>query len=207
MGKNGSGKTSLLKLMAGLYTPTRGVVQLDEADLQQFTAAQLKQKVGYLPQRVEMFQSSIFNNIKMGCLLCSQEDIIEAAVKTGLHEQVIALPDGYDTLISDDNRGLSGGLVQRIAITRTILGDPQIILMDEPANNLDQQGEKQLLGLLKILSTDHTVLISTHSPLFLSQADAIIILEAGKVAIAGPAKAVQDHLSGIKPSNNSQGYL
>jgi len=119
------------------------------------------------------------------------------AVKTGLHQHVIALPDGYDTLINDDNRGLSGGLIQRIAICRVLLGQPQIILMDEPHNNLDQNGELGLLSLLKELSIDHTILVSSHSQHFLSQADSIVILETGKVAIAGSAQAVIKHLNEI----------
>jgi len=197
MGNNGSGKSSLLKLLAGLYHPDEGLIKIDGADIRQFTPKQLHQKIAYLPQRIEMFQASIFENIQMGCLSSSKEQIITMAVKTGLHQHVTALPDGYDTLISDDNRGLSGGLIQRIAICRALLGKPQLILMDEPHNNLDQNGELGLLSLLKELAKKHTILISSHSQHFLSQADSIVILEAGKVAIAGPAQAVIKHLNGV----------
>jgi len=198
MGKNGSGKTSLLKLIAGLYTPGNGEIHLDGADLRQFTCQQLHQRIGYLPQRIEMFQASIFDNIRLGCLSSTKDEVIAMAIKTGLHEQVIALPNGYDSQISDDNRGLSGGLIQRIAITRTLLGNPQIILMDEPANNLDRQAEQNLLALLKKLSKQHTILVTSHAARFLSYADSIVILEAGKVAIAGPAKAVLKHLDELE---------
>ncbi len=195
MGNNGSGKSSLLKLLAGLYQPNEGITKIDGADICQFTPEQLHQKIAYLPQRIEMFQTSIFENIQIGCLSSSKEQIIDMAIKTGLHQHIIALPDGYDTLITDDNRGLSGGLIQRIAICRVLLGQPQIILLDEPHNNLDQFGELGLLSLLKELSRDHTILISSHSQNFLSRADSIVILEAGKVAIAGPAQAVINHLN------------
>lgn len=195
MGKNGSGKSSLLKLIASIYPPAEGEILLDGADLRQLTPTQLQKRFGYLPQRLEMFQTSIFENIRIGCLDCNQEDIIAMANKTGLHEQVIQLPNGYDTQINDDNRGLSGGLIQRIAITRALLGEPQIILMDEPTNNLDQIGEQQLIELLKEMSSRHTILVTSHRQRFMSYADSIVLLEQGRVAIAGPAKAVIQHLT------------
>jgi len=205
MGKNGSGKTSLLKLIAGLYPPAAGEVQLDDADLRQFTAKQLQQRIAYLPQRIEMFQSSIFENLQVGCIDCSEEQIMAMADKTGLHEQVISLPNGYDTMISDDNRGLSGGLIQRIALTRTLLGNPQIILLDEPNNNLDRQGELSLLNFLKSLATTHTIVVASHSQNLLANADSIVLLESGKVAIAGPAQAVLKHLGELEKQHLAKG--
>ncbi len=198
MGRNGSGKTTLLKLITGFYSPMEGEVKLDGADLRQFTPAQLHKKIGYLPQRIEMFQVSIFENIRMGCLSCDKDDVIAMAIKTGLHEQVIALTDGYDTVVGDDNRGLSGGLIQRIALTRTLLGDPQIIVLDEPTNNLDQQAEKKIISLLRDMARQHTVLVASHSPVLLVNADSIVILETGKVAVAGQAKAVLKHLADME---------
>ncbi len=194
MGKNGCGKSTLLKLLSGFYQPDKGVINLDEYDIQQFSTAQLHQRIAYLAQKPELFQCSIYDNIAAGSITSTDNDIIEVSKIIQLHELITALPEGYDTIVKGGHQGLSGGLVQRIALARTLLGKTQIVLMDEPTNNLDEQAEQSLIKQLKRLSATHTIIVATHCPALVTLADSIIVLDKGKVALAGPAKQVIEHL-------------
>lgn len=194
MGRNGSGKTTLLKLLSGFYKPLKGVISLDEYDMRQFTSEQLHLRIGYLPQQPQLIQGSVFENITLGTLNATQDSVIEASIQVDLHEAISGLANGYDTVIQSDHHGLSGGFIQKIALARTLLAKPKILLLDEPSNNLDQISENKLLTTLKEYSINNTVIVASHSSALLNNADTILVLEQGKVAIAGPAKQVLEHL-------------
>ena len=197
IGPNGSGKSTLLKLLSGFYSPDTGNIFLDKADLNQFSVQQLHQRIAYLPQRPELFHGSIYENIKMGAVDATEEEVMAAARKTLLHEQITKLPDGYETQVLEGGKGLSGGLLQRIALARTLIGKPAVLLLDEPTNNLDRETEHALTTGLKELSRDTTVIIASHSPTILAIADSILVLAEGKVGMAGAAKEVLERLGYI----------
>ncbi|NOQ76925.1 MAG: ATP-binding cassette domain-containing protein, partial [Methylococcaceae bacterium] len=200
-GRNGSGKSTLLKLISGLYLPAKGKVSLDQADLRQFSRAQLHQYIGYLPQKIELFYGSIYENITMGMEICEQNDVIEIAKQVQLHELVTQLPMGYETILQEGGRGVSGGVLQKIALTRTLIRKPKILLLDEPGNNLDSDAEQALVTFLSQYAEDHTVIVATHSPVMIQSATSMVVLEQGKVAIAGAASMVMEKLATQKKNN------
>lgn len=198
MGQNGSGKSTLIKLLSGFYPPNKGGVYLDDADLKQFSIRQLHRRIAYLPQKPELFHGTIYENILLGDEQADQQAVLDTARQTMLHDQVVNLPDGYETRVLEGGKGLSGGMLQRIALTRTLVGNPVILLLDEPTNNLDRETEQALADLLRELSRDKTIVVATHSPTLLAAADSILVLAEGKVALAGPAQGVLEHLGYTK---------
>jgi ATP-binding cassette subfamily C protein LapB len=196
VGRNGSGKTTLFKLLAGLYPPETGRVLLDGADIAQFPRRQIAGWIGYMPQEVVMFTGSVRENIRMGAPDVSDDELVAAAQRAGAHDAIIQLPEGYETEIGEAGGRLSGGQRRRIAAARTMVGDPPVLLLDEPSGDLDGEAELALARGLRELGKDHTVLVATHSPSLLSVADSILVLDRGKVALAGPAKEVLAKLQG-----------
>lgn len=190
VGPNGSGKTTLLKLIQGLYRPGKGRVLLDGADISQFTVTQLANWVGYVPQENVLLAGTIRENLARGRDDVTDEDILKATAAVGAHEFIVDLPDGYDTVVGEGGRTLSGGQRQRLAIARALIGDPAVLLMDEPSASLDRAAEEQLRDCLARLSTEHTIVIVSHSPLLLGACHNIIVLEKGVVVRGGPARDI-----------------
>lgn len=187
VGKNGSGKSTLLKLLAGLYEPSEGRILIDDADIKQFGRRDLAKWIGYLPQEVVLFAGSVRDNIELGHSEACDEDIIEAADKAGVHSAIVDRPDGYDTVLSESGGGLSGGQRQRIAFARALVGNPKILLLDEPSSNLDAEGEAALAATLKEYGKTGTVIAVTHSPALLNAADTLLVMDRGRVTLAGPS--------------------
>jgi len=196
VGRNGCGKTTLIKMVQGLYRPASGRVLLDGADIAQFSRAQLVTWIGYVPQETVLFAGTIRDNIAYGRPGASDEEIIKAAEAAGVHKFIIDLADGYGTEIGEAGQRLSGGQRQRIAIARALVSNPPVLLMDEPSGHLDRQAEEELRATLKELSQDHTVILVTHSPVLLQGCDNLIALDRGKIALAGPAKDILPRLFG-----------
>jgi ATP-binding cassette subfamily C protein LapB len=194
VGKNGSGKSTLLKLALGLYAPSKGRVLLDDADIAQYGRAQLADWIGYTPQECVLFAGSIRSNLAQRDVLAGDEEIIRAAKAAGVHGYVVDLPDGYDTNIGEAGALLSAGIRQRIAVARALVGDPRILLLDEPSSNLDRQAQEELTQSLTKLARNYTILIVTHSPVLLAACNHIMAMENGKLAMAGPAAEVFDRL-------------
>lgn len=199
VGRNGSGKTTLLKMIQGLYTPTNGRVLLDGADIAQFTRTELASWMGYVPQETVLFAGTVRDNIVHRFPDASDDQIVEAATAAGVHHFIIDLPDGYASDIGEAGRRLSGGQRQRIAVARALLGDPAVLLLDEPSASLDRQAEQELRKTLVEIGKTRTVVIVTHSPILLAACDDLVALDKGKVALAGPSREILPKLFGQQP--------
>ncbi len=200
VGNNGSGKTTLLKLLQGLYPPSEGRALLDGADVSQFTRRELAAWIGYVPQECVLFAGSIRDNIAIGHPDASDDEIIAAARLAGTHDFVVDLPDGYATDVGESGSLLSGGERQRIAIARAFLNDPPVLLLDEVASNLDHAAQTTLRENLVKLAPDHTIVLVSHAPPLLSACSHIVVLDHGKVRVAGRARDVLPQLMGGAPT-------
>ena len=199
VGRNGSGKTTLMKIIQGLYAPSSGRVLMDGADIAQFSRKELSQWIGYVPQETILFTGSVRDNIIHRVPNASDADVIKAATAAGVHHFIIDLPDGYASDIGEAGRRLSGGQRQRIAVARALLGDPPVVLLDEPSASLDRQAETALRETLVEVGEKRTVIIVTHSPIMLAACDDLVALDKGKVALAGPSKEILPRLFGQQP--------
>ena len=194
MGANGSGKTTLLKLALGLYAPDAGRVLIDGADIGQFSRRDLTKWIGYVPQDIRLFSGTIRDNISAAHPEAPDEDVIRAARQAGVHDFIAALPEGYGADVGDGGASLPGGIRQKIGIARAVLGQPPIILMDEPSSNLDRDSETALAETLRGLAADHTIVMATHSLRLLSACHSILVLERGKISAGGPADKILPEL-------------
>ena len=199
LGRNGSGKTTLMKLIMGLYHPDKGRVLLDAADIAQFTRGELSHWMGFVPQECVLFNGTVRDNIALGAPGCSDEEILAAAQAAGVHSAVVDMPDGYGTPIGEAGSRLSAGQRQRIAIARALVGNPAVLLLDEPSSSLDRQAEEDLKNTLMQLAQERTVIVVTHSPVLLPACRDMVVLEKGAVAAAGPASEILPRLMG-KPA-------
>ena len=197
MGSNGSGKTTLIKLLQGLYQPTDGRILLDNADISQFSRHDLSSWIGYVPQEVFLFTGTIRENISKPIPDATDEQVVEAAKASGLHDRIIDMPDGYATDIGEAGRRLPGGLRQRIAIARAFLNQPPVMILDEPSANLDREGEAELTESLRAYSdAGRTVVVVTHSGGMLSACDQVLILQKGRLVRAGRLEDILPQLVG-----------
>jgi len=206
VGRNGSGKSTLLKVIQGLYTPQTGRVLIDGADISQFSRPQLASWMGYVPQQCILFTGNIRDNIAQRRPDATDEEILKAAKDAGVHQFIIDMPNGYNTEIGEAGSRLSGGQRQRIAIARALIGDPPILLLDEPSSSLDRQAEHELRVTLSAIGKERTVIIVTHSPILLSGSNDMVALDKGRIALAGPSKDILPRLFGAAPRPaNKQG--
>ncbi|MFO1154986.1 MAG: ATP-binding cassette domain-containing protein [Rhodospirillales bacterium] len=186
VGPNGSGKSTLLKVALGLYRPSEGRVLLDDADIAQFARSDIANWIGYVPQETVLFSGTLRDNIALRQPMADNATITAAAILAGAHSFIIDLPDGYATDAGEAGRRLSAGQRQRIAIARALLADPPLLLLDEPSNHLDQDGDHDLRRMLERLARRSTVLIVTHSPPLLAACQTISVLDRGRIARTGP---------------------
>ena len=196
VGPNGSGKSTLLKIMRGLYPPKNGRVLIDQGDLYQFSETEKLMWFGYLPQETRLLSGTIKDNLSMGTTTPDDEAITHATKLIGLHDEILSMKNGYDTQVGEHGESLSGGLRQRLALARTLVTNPAVLLLDEPSNNLDVMAERTLARLLKKLSNSHTIIMVTHSMTLLDQCDSIMILERGKIKAGGKAQDILPRLKG-----------
>ncbi|WP_338803808.1 type I secretion system permease/ATPase [Xenorhabdus griffiniae] len=195
IGPSASGKSTLARLLVGIWPAQEGVVRLDDADIYQWNKDELGASIGYLPQDIELFGGTIAENIARFNDV-EPEKVIEAAKKAGVHELVLNLEQGYDTVIGAGGMGLSGGQKQRIGLARALYGNPSLVVLDEPNSNLDDIGEKALShAIAQLREQGKTVVVITHRPSLLSQTTKILLLVQGKMKMFGPSQQVMAALS------------
>ena len=203
IGPSASGKTTLVRLLLGLWRPQTGVVRLDGADIARWNRDALGQHIGYLPQDVELFAGTIGENIaRLGNISsdADSERIVRAAQLAHAHELILQLPDGYDTQIGEAGAVLSGGQRQRIALARALFGAPRIVVLDEPDANLDTAGEGALLAAIADMkSRGVTVVVVSHNPTLMAAVDRILLLKNGALEMFGPAAAVMARMKAAAP--------
>jgi PrtD family type I secretion system ABC transporter len=204
IGPSASGKSTLCRLIAGIVTPTAGVVRFDGSELRHWDPQQLGRYLGYLPQDVELFMGSVRDNIaRMGD--GRDDDVVRAALLAHAHDMIQRLPQGYETPIGDGGSRLSGGQRQRIGLARAVFGAPKMIVLDEPNANLDQAGEMALAAAVRQLKElGCSLLIVGHRPSTLAQADKILFLRDGRVQIFGPRDEVLGKLRRAIAGSNGE---
>ena len=190
VGPSASGKSSLARSLLGIWPAHSGKVRLDGADIAAWDRAELGPHIGYLPQDIELFDGSISENIsRFGEL--SPDRVVAAAKLSGVHEMILLLPQGYDTVIGGAGGVLSGGQRQRIGLARAVYGSPKLVVLDEPNSNLDDQGEKELVEAInRIKQMGSTVVVITHRTMVLQCVDKILVLKDGLAAAFGPKDQV-----------------
>lgn len=196
-GSMGSGKSTVLKLILGLYPPTSGAVEIDGVDTRQLDPIQLRQTIGYVPQRPVTFHGTVAQNLRLPNPAATDAEIEDACAKAAVLDDILALPQGFDTRIGNDAQGnLSAGFHQRLALARAYIRKPAIILMDEPASSLDRAGDAALMRALEAVRGTCTVIYVTHRPSHMKMADRLIVLERGYVALDGPPELVMPKVLG-----------
>jgi PrtD family type I secretion system ABC transporter len=192
IGASASGKTSLARLMVGLYRPSDGVVRLDGIDVFQWAQNGMGTHIGYLPQDQQLFAGTVAENIaRMGDAYTQVEAVVEAARRAGVHDLILGLPQGYDTEIGAGGALLSGGQRQLIALARALFGRPQFVVLDEPNSNLDGPSELLLMEVMRNLKAEGvTVVIIAHKPSILQDMDKLLVLGQGGQLMFGPREEV-----------------
>jgi ABC-type protease/lipase transport system fused ATPase/permease subunit len=190
IGPSAAGKSTLARLLVGVWLPTLGKVRLDGIDISTWSRADLGPHIGYVPQDVELLDGTVRENISR-YEEASDEQIIAAAQAANAHELVIRLPKGYDTQIGDGGSLLSGGQKQRIALARAMFGNPKYIVLDEPNSNLDNEGEAAIMAALRAhKARGATIIMIAHRPSLFSFVDKLLVMRDGRVEKFGERQAI-----------------
>jgi ATP-binding cassette subfamily C protein LapB len=190
IGAVGSGKSTIEKLVLGLYQPSEGAVLIDGCDIRQIDPAELRRHVGYMPQDTLLFYGSLRQNLMMGAPHAHEAQVLHAVEIAGLAPFINSHPQGFDMLVGERGETLSGGQRRAVGIARALAGDPPILLMDEPTSNMDPQREARIRQSLLQAVQGKTVLLVTHQPALLDLVDRIIVLDRGHLVLDGPKTAV-----------------
>ncbi len=194
IGASGAGKSTLVRALLGIWPTASGKIRLDGADVFEWDRMDLGPYIGYLPQDIELFEGSISENIARFGKVDPQK-VVEAAQMADVHDMILRLPEGYDTVLGVSGGNLSGGQRQRIGLARALYGNPRVVVLDEPNSNLDEQGEAALASaLLKLKAQQATVIVVTHRHNVLGRLDKLLILKDGLVAAYGGRDEVLAHL-------------
>ncbi len=190
-GDSGSGKSTLLKVILGLYGLQAGSITIDGLDTRQFDVAELRQSIGYAPQRTAIFEGSLADNVRLADPTATKEDIRNALARVGILQDAEALPDGLNTnLLGDGAHRPSDGFLRQVALARAFLMPAQLYLLDEPASELDHAGDMNLMNILGELKGQSTVLMTTHRPSHMKLADKVVLLRGGLVVASGPPSEI-----------------
>ncbi len=191
IGPSGSGKSSLIRALVGVWQPFRGKVRLDGAALDQWSSDLLGRHIGYLPQDVELFTGTVAQNICRFDPEAKSDEIIAAAKEAGVHDMIIKMRDGYNTQVGEQGAALSAGQAQRVALARAVYGDPFLIVLDEPNSNLDTEGDEALTRAVRgARERGAIVVVVAHRPIGIEAVDQILVLKDGRMQAFGPKEQV-----------------
>jgi ATP-binding cassette subfamily C exporter for protease/lipase len=193
VGPSAAGKSSLARLLVGVWKPARGSVRLDGVEISDWNHDELGPHLGYVPQEIEFFEGTVAENVaRMGTV--DPDQVVAAARLAGMHDTILSWPKGYDTVLGDSSGfALSGGQRQRLAIARALYGGPRFVVLDEPNANLDDVGEQSLIAALQALrQAGATVVVTTHRPRLIGAVDRMLVLRAGRQVAFGPPKDLFD---------------
>ncbi|KMT63950.1 type I secretion system permease/ATPase [Catenovulum maritimum] len=194
IGRIGAGKTTIEKLLVGFYPPSEGAIRLDGIDINQISPADLRTKIGCLPQDINLFYGSIRDNITLGVPHVEDERILRAARLAGVTDFTDVDPEGLDRQVGERGAFLSGGQRQAVALARALLFNPPVLILDEPTSNMDNYSEHRVKQQLKNLVNDKTFVLITHKFSMLDMVDRIIVLERGQIVADGPKAMVLEQL-------------
>lgn len=201
VGPSAAGKSSLARVILGLWPLAAGKARLDKADIYQWDKVDLGQYIGYLPQDIELFEGTISQNISRFSEVDSAK-VVEAAQKAGVHEMILRLPEGYDTKIGIGGASLSGGQRQRIGFARAIYNNPVLVVLDEPNSNLDDQGEAALVKAIRTLKESNTtVILITHRPSILQVTNKLAVIRDGLLEAFGDTNDVLSKMAAAQAAN------
>ena len=190
-GANSSGKSTIVKLLAGLYQPQVGRISLDGVDIRQIDPLELRKSIGYMPQYSELFHGTIRQNLLLAASTASEQQILEVCEWANLTDDINKLPDKLDTRIGDQMmQQLPAGFQQRLIMARAFLANAKIMIFDEPGNTLDEEGDKAFLEAVRRMRGKATVLMITHRPSHMRAADKVVLMNRGTVQTVGPAATV-----------------
>ncbi len=196
IGRVGSGKSTLQKLILGLFRPTGGSIRVDGIDTNQIDPAELRRNIGYVPQDVVLFYGSLRDNIAMGSPHVHDASVAAAADQAGLTGFVNSHPQGFDMIIGERGDTLSGGQRKAVAIARALLNSPPSLLLDEPTSNMDHSTERQIYQTLEAVLPGRTLVLVTHHNALLSLVDRLIVIDQGRIVADGPKAQVMQALQG-----------
>ncbi len=194
IGKVGSGKSTINRLILGLYQPSEGSIKIDGVDIRQLDPAQIRKATGYVPQDITLFYGSLRENIAIGVPHVEDHAILQAAEIAGLHEMISNHPNGFDMPIGERGESLSGGQRQSVAIARAFVHEPSILLLDEPSSAMDGATEEALKARLAAYAKGRTMILVTHRNSLLDLIDRLIVIDKGKVVADGPKAQVTEAL-------------
>ncbi len=206
IGASGAGKSTLARALTGVWRPLAGKIRLDGATLDQYEPDTLGRLLGYLPQRITLFDGTIADNIARLDPQPDSERVVAAARKADAHSMILKLPDGYDTRVSAAGSRLSGGQIQRIGLARALYGDPVLLILDEPNSNLDNDGSAAVNAAIRAMKAEgKSVLIMAHRPAAIQECDLLLVLEDGVRKGFGPRdqvlrELVRNHTEILKPA-------
>jgi ATP-binding cassette subfamily C protein len=191
IGPSASGKSSLARMLVGVWQPRRGRIRLDGAALDQWLPEALGPHIGYLPQDVELFAGTVAQNIARFDPTADPKAVIAAAEAAGVHDLIVGLQEGYETQIGEQGAGLSAGQQQRIALARALYGNPFLVVLDEPNSNLDAEGEAALTqAIVRVRERGGIVVVIAHRPSALAGIDSVLVMNQGRAQTFGPRDEV-----------------
>lgn len=194
IGRSGSGKSSLAKLLVGLYQPDSGTLLVDGVDIRQIDVSELRHNIGYVPQDIQLLSGTLRDNLVSGARYVEDEMVLQAAELAGVHEFARLHPKGYELQVGERGQNLSGGQRQNVALARALLLNPPILLLDEPTSAMDNTGEERLKQRLLAVIENKTVILVTHRASLLSLVDRLIVIDRGQILADGPKAAVMEAL-------------
>ncbi len=191
IGPSGSGKSSLARMLVGVWRPVRGRIRLDGAALDQWSPESLGQHIGFLPQDVELLGGTVAQNISRFASPPDAEAVIAAANAAGVHDLIVSLPEGYETQIGEGGASLSAGQAQRVALARALYGDPFLVVLDEPNSNLDAEGDEALSrAIMGVRARGGIVVVVAHRPSAIASVDLLLVMSQGRAQTFGPKDEV-----------------